>query len=129
MYLVQVLLIMFFFSGEVDILLLQRLAHRFPKIKNVVIEPSLEMISRFQTNLKTQEPALSGVTSNFQNTTIQEFRQGLRRLEAAGGKMKRFHFIHVVHSIYYASDIKGAILDLHESLEDEGIMLIITSTG
>ena len=88
------------------------------------------MNDAFKNLFQTRKPALQGVTLNFNQATIQDFREGIRRSEAEGGKRKRYHFIHAIHSIYFAGDaILETILDLYESLEENGMLLISTITG
>ena len=89
------------------------------------------MIGAFKNLLGAKKSTLPGVTVNFHQTTIQDFRAGIRRSEADdGGERERYHFIHSVHSIYFAADdLQGSIRDLYESLVDNGILLIVTATG
>ena len=101
---------------------LKKLRTKFPKISVTVLEPSTEKMSIYQETVQQNSSDFTGIGYEWYNQTFQEYMKST-------GTKKRYHFISVVHAMYFMGDVKDAVGNLNQLLEPGGMMMIILNTG
>ncbi|XP_072030423.1 histamine N-methyltransferase-like [Amphiura filiformis] len=109
-------------EGDLEIQQLKKLLIEFSKLDACVCEPDKEMISHYRDTVNRRESVTSSVAFEWQNLTFQEYLKNV-------GKEKKYHFISLVHVIYFIGDPEEAIKNLYKMLEEGGMILLIVVTG
>ena len=112
----------YIFKGQIELLFLKEMKSSFPTIRACVIEPSSDLLSEYQRNV-IKDP-LPGVTFEWKNETFQSYT-----ISRQNGSERKYHFISVIHSIYYLSNLEEALGCLHNMLAPGGILLIAVVSG
>ena len=110
------------FSGYQETLQLKKLKTKFPKISVTVLEPSSDKISIYQKTVQQNSSDFTGIDYEWYNQTFQEYMKST-------GTKKSYHFISVIHAMYFLGDVTEAVGNLNQLLELGGMMMIILNTG
>ena len=101
-----------------------KLTNKFPRLSATVIEPNVEMITRYQEGLRDSEKAhLTSIDYEWRNQTFQEY------MKATEATKQKYHFISTIHAIYYMGESDEVIKCLYDLLLPGGVMLIALFTG
>ncbi|XP_072045558.1 histamine N-methyltransferase-like [Amphiura filiformis] len=111
-------------SGEADYEMLTELLSRYPKIRNTVIEPADQMMQKYRHLVTSQQQSLSGVVFDWRQQKYEDYQQDCQQT----GDVTKFHFIHVVHSLYHMPDLDAVLESLWERLDNGGVLLIIITS-
>ncbi|XP_072017972.1 histamine N-methyltransferase-like [Amphiura filiformis] len=116
----QPLLVLGVGSGEgyQEIFQLKKLKTKFSQISATVVEPSTQRISEYQDIAGTKSSEFTGIQYEWHNQTFQEF------VRSAGAERK-YHFITIVHAVYFLGDVDRAIRYLYELLEPGGLIFMV----
>ncbi|XP_072177514.1 histamine N-methyltransferase-like [Diadema setosum] len=113
-------------AGNIDCALMEKLLPSFPKIDNTIIEPAAAQTDLFKKLIASKGDALSGVTFEWKQETSDAYLDSLFETQTPPTK---YHLIHAVHVLYYATDLEETLKRLYDLLEDGGILFIITLSG
>ena len=80
------------------------------------------MLIKYRDALKKKSSEMIGIQHRWQNNTLQEFLKS----KPPGEK---YHFISVIHVIYFVGDIEGSIVNLYNMLEVGGIIFVVALSG
>ncbi|XP_072041810.1 histamine N-methyltransferase A-like [Amphiura filiformis] len=106
-------------DGILEMHQLQKLTAKFLKISASVVEPS-ELITKYKDTVG-MNPAADNITFEWYKQTFDEYL-------ACHGSDKKYHFISVVHAVYFLGDPDVFIQKLYKLLEPGGILLVIVVT-
>ncbi|XP_072036961.1 histamine N-methyltransferase A-like [Amphiura filiformis] len=106
-------------DGILEIYQLQKLAAKFPKISASVVEPS-ELITKYK-DTAGRNPVADNITFEWHHRTFDEYL-------ACNGYDKKYHFISVVHAVYFLGDPEVFMKKLYKLLEPGGVLLLILLT-
>ena len=95
---------------------------KFPTVRTCVLEPSSDLLSEYQRNVDTNP--LPGFTFEWKNQTLEEYTQSRQN-----GLDRKYHFISVIHSIYYFCNLEEALRSVYDMLAPGGIILIAVVSG
>ncbi|XP_071477818.1 histamine N-methyltransferase-like [Diadema antillarum] len=109
-------------AGDVDRAMTKMLLPHFPKISNTVVEPSIKQLYRFKKLVEEETSSLQGVSFDWKNATIDDYVGCL-----SADTRENFHLIHVVHAIYYTSDLTKTLQVLYDSLAEGGILFVVAT--
>ncbi|XP_072041808.1 histamine N-methyltransferase A-like [Amphiura filiformis] len=109
-------------EGILEIYQLRKLATKFPKISASVVEPS-ELITKYKDTVG-RNPVADNITFEWHKQTFDEYLASV----ACHGSDKKYHFISVVHAVYFLGDPDVSIKKLYKLLEPGGIILLIVVT-
>ncbi|XP_072046729.1 histamine N-methyltransferase-like [Amphiura filiformis] len=109
-------------EGNLETLQLQKLKTKFSRISATVIEPSTEQISKYQEMVHQKSSNITGIEYSWYNQTFQEF---VTSMEAG----QKYHFITIVHAIYYTGKVEETVQTFYELLEPGGMILMIITAG
>ncbi|XP_072046731.1 carnosine N-methyltransferase 2-like [Amphiura filiformis] len=109
-------------EGYQEILQLRKLKPKFPKISTTVIEPSTERISIYQETVNQNCSDFTGIEYEWHNQTFQEY------IMQYTGAQKKYHFITIIHAMYFLGDVEQAVRNLFELLEPGGIIFMVLAT-
>ncbi|XP_072015558.1 histamine N-methyltransferase B-like [Amphiura filiformis] len=104
-------------GGYQETLQLKKLKTKFSRISATVIEPSTEQISKYQEMVRQNSSDITGIEYKWHNQTFQEFERSI----AAGQK---YHFITIVHAIYYVGKVEETVKTFSELLEPGGMIFM-----
>ncbi|XP_072024906.1 histamine N-methyltransferase-like [Amphiura filiformis] len=105
-------------GGIAELYQLQKLAAKFPKISASVVEPS-NLIIEYQDTV-VRNPIAKNISFQWHRKTFDEFLTS---------NNQKYHFVSVVHSIYFLGDPSVSIRKLYKLLEPGGILLLVLVTG
>ncbi|XP_072018562.1 histamine N-methyltransferase B-like [Amphiura filiformis] len=108
-------------EGYLEILQLKKLKTEFSRISANVIEPSTRRISEYQETVREKSSEITGIEYEWYNQTFQEFVTS----KEAGQK---YHFISIIHAIYFAGELEDAVKRLYNFLQPGGIMFMVVMT-
>ncbi|XP_072013922.1 histamine N-methyltransferase-like [Amphiura filiformis] len=111
-------------SGDMELIFLKKLLTRLMNIEACVLEPCRDLISKYQDLVDANEKDLEGIEYEWRQQSLEEYGQTCRYFEEG----PKFHFISVVHSIYYVNELESALKLLHGMLEPGGALLITIVT-
>ncbi|KAJ8028141.1 Histamine N-methyltransferase A [Holothuria leucospilota] len=105
--------------------MLKQLRKKFHLIECTVVEPSGEQINSYKKLVEEQKDALSGVTFDWRQETIQEF------CKANADGSKKFHFVSAIHSCYFIAkqDLDFYLNTLCEWTKGKILIMIDAETG
>ncbi|XP_072041809.1 histamine N-methyltransferase A-like [Amphiura filiformis] len=106
-------------DGILEMHQLRKLAAKFPKISASVVEPS-ELITKYKDTVG-RNPVADNITFEWYKQTFDEYL-------ACHGSEKKYHFISVVHAVYFLGDPDVFIKKMYKLLEPGGILLVILLT-
>nr|XP_054766441.1 histamine N-methyltransferase A-like [Lytechinus pictus] len=109
-------------AGNIDCAMLEQLLPTFPRINNTIVEPSEAQNDLFKNLIKEKGDALKGASFEWSAETSDQY---LDKAFSSGAQPLKFHFIHAVHVLYYASDLKQSLKRLYDMLEDGGLLFIV----
>ncbi|XP_072047097.1 histamine N-methyltransferase B-like [Amphiura filiformis] len=109
-------------EGYQESLQLKKIKTKFPQISATVIDPSTERISEYQERVHQNCSDFTGIEYEWHNQTFQEF---VTSMEAG----QKYHFITIVHAIYYAGEVEEAVRKLYELLEPGGMIFMVLFTS
>lgn len=107
-------------TGEMDCNMITQLLKKFKKVSNTVLEPAPEHIAKYKELAVSKD--FKGVEWDWRQQTWEEF---YRDWQNEGSSNAPFHFISAVHSLYYTEDAEKVLVNMHELLEEGGILLVI----
>ncbi|XP_072046726.1 histamine N-methyltransferase-like [Amphiura filiformis] len=110
-------------EGQQEILQLEKLKTKFSKLSTTVIEPNKQMFLQYQETVRQKSSDLTGIEFEWHNQTYQDY-------VILHGVKKKYHFISMVHSIYYVgdSDLEETIKELYDILVPGGVILMLLLT-
>ncbi|XP_072018300.1 histamine N-methyltransferase-like [Amphiura filiformis] len=100
---------------EVELVFLNKLLLKFPKIHTCVVEPCVNLLTQYQHNMKEKA---TNLTFDWQNRTFEEF------VKLQQEKSLKYHFISACHSMYYVKNLNETLQSLYDMLALGGIILI-----
>ncbi|KAJ8040228.1 Histamine N-methyltransferase [Holothuria leucospilota] len=106
-------------QGELDCVIMRRLLTRVSRIDNTVVEPSTDAMEVYK--FLNSKDLSNQVSTTWYQETFQEYQTRRER----SGATDKFHFIGVVHSLYYADKDGSSIGYLVDLLEDDGVLFIV----
>ncbi|KAJ8040235.1 Histamine N-methyltransferase [Holothuria leucospilota] len=106
-------------QGKLDCIHMGRMLTRVSRIDNTVVEPSLEAVEVYKSLLSGD--LSDRVTTSWYQETFQQYQ---KRRESSTGDTEKFHFISVVHSLYYTGNDGSSIGYLIDLLEENGVLFI-----
>ncbi|XP_072041311.1 histamine N-methyltransferase-like [Amphiura filiformis] len=114
-------------EGYFEVLQMKKLKSNFSEISATVNEPSTKHIIQYQdaVDVEKQKGDLGEVHYEWHNQSFQDY------MKSTGAKQK-YHFISILHAIYYVGEVEKAVTNLYELLEPSGmifIMIITEHTG
>ncbi|XP_022080437.1 histamine N-methyltransferase-like [Acanthaster planci] len=104
-------------SGEMDCKMLEKLSKRFPRIDNRVVEPSQELVDKYQALVQSKAGDLQGVKCDWRHETIEQYEEA--------GNLTKFHVISAVHSMYYVDNFDSTLMYLYNCLVPGGVLATI----
>lgn len=104
---------------------MKQLLSRFMNIEACVLEPCRGLISKYQDLVDENEKDLEGIEFEWRQQTLEEYGKTCKLFEEG----PKFHFISVIHSIYYVNDLDAALQLLQGMLEPGGALMITLVTG
>ncbi|XP_071810616.1 histamine N-methyltransferase-like [Apostichopus japonicus] len=107
-------------TGDLDFKMIAQLLKKFPSISNTVVEPNPDHIVEYK-KLVDSKSFGSDVDFNWRQQTWQEYYKECQQ----PNKVKKFHFISAIHSLYYVEDPEATILDIVSCLDEGGILLLV----
>ncbi|XP_072050021.1 histamine N-methyltransferase-like [Amphiura filiformis] len=110
-------------EGNHEMLQLKKLKTKFAKLSTTVIEPNKQMFLQYQETVRQKSSDFTGIEFEWHNQTFQDYVQ-------LYGVRKKYHFISMVHSIYYVgdSDLEETIRELYDILAPGGVILMVVMT-
>ncbi|XP_072047090.1 histamine N-methyltransferase B-like [Amphiura filiformis] len=109
-------------EGNQETLQLKKLKTKFSQISATVIEPSTERISKYQDMVRQNSSDITRIEYSWHNQTFHQFVTSMK----AGQK---YHFITIIHAIYFVGEVEDSVRKLYELLEPGGIIFLIAITG
>ncbi|XP_072047089.1 histamine N-methyltransferase-like [Amphiura filiformis] len=109
-------------QGNQETLQLKKLKTKFSRLSATVIEPSTERISKYQDMVRQKSSDITGIEYKWHNQTFHEF---VRSMETG----QKYHFITIVHAIYFMGEIEETFKKLYNFLQPGGIIFLVASTG
>ncbi|XP_077997080.1 histamine N-methyltransferase B-like [Glandiceps talaboti] len=104
-------------SGEIDIHILGTVAKRYQNIYNCVIEPSVDQMKKYKSNVK-EHKALDIVDFDWRNQTAEEYM--------ASTEQSQFDLVHMIQMLYYVDNTENTILQFYyKYLKTNGIMVLL----
>ena len=110
------------YAGDQEILQLRRLKNKFPQRSVRVIEPSTRDINRYKETVRQKSSYLAGVEFEWHNKTFQEYMKSTE-------EVKKFHFITIIHAVYYIGEVEEAVGNLYELLAPGGMIYMVAVSG
>ncbi|XP_072025484.1 histamine N-methyltransferase-like [Amphiura filiformis] len=104
-------------DGLAEFYQLQKLAAKFPKISASVVEPS-NLITEYQ-DIVGRNPIAKTISFQWHKKTFDEFLTS---------NSQKYHFISLIHSVYFLGDPSVSIRKLYKLLEPDGILLLVLVT-
>ncbi|XP_072018176.1 histamine N-methyltransferase-like [Amphiura filiformis] len=101
--------------GEIELVFLNKLLLKFPKIHTCVVEPCANLLTEYQHNIKEKA---TNFTFDWQNRTFEEF------VKLQQESSLKYHFISACNSMYYVKNLQEALQSLYDMLAPGGILLI-----
>ncbi|XP_072047096.1 histamine N-methyltransferase-like [Amphiura filiformis] len=108
-------------EGSQEIIQLKNLKNKFSRISASVIEPSKQKISKYQETVNQKNSDFTGIKYEWHNQTFQEYIQYMR-------VQKKYHYITIIHTMYFLGDVEQAVRNLHELLEPGGVIFMVLGT-
>ncbi|XP_072047093.1 histamine N-methyltransferase B-like [Amphiura filiformis] len=108
-------------EGNQETLLLSKLKTKFSRISATVIEPNTKQLSVYQDMVHQKSSDITGIEYKWHNQTFQEFVTSIE----TGHK---YHFITIVHAIYFVGEVEETVRKLYEFLEPGGIIFLVALT-
>ncbi|XP_072022609.1 histamine N-methyltransferase B-like [Amphiura filiformis] len=105
-------------KGEIELVFLQKLLLKFPKIHTCVVEPCVNLFTQYQHNMKEKA---TNLTFDWQNRTFEEF------VKLQPENSLKYHFISACNSMYYVKNLNETLQSLSDMLALGGILLITIS--
>ncbi|XP_072018192.1 histamine N-methyltransferase-like [Amphiura filiformis] len=102
-------------SGEIELMFLNKLLIKFPKIHTCVVEPCAISLVKYQAKIKEHAP---DITFDWQNHKFDDF------VENQQENSHKYHFISACNSLYFAQNLNEALQSLHDMLVPGGILLV-----
>ncbi len=112
-------------TGENELIFMKKLLTRFMNIEACVLEPCRDLIFKYQDLVDENEKELEGVEYEWRQQSLEEYGQTCQYF----GEGPKYHFISLIHSIYYVNELESALKLLHGMLEPGGALLITIVTG
>ncbi|XP_072046730.1 histamine N-methyltransferase-like [Amphiura filiformis] len=111
-------------EGNLETLQLNQLKTKFSLISATVIEPNTQQLSKYQDMVRQNSSDITEIEYKWRNQTFQEF---VRSTETG----KKYHFITIVHAMYYVGEVEESVQTFHELLEPGGMifMVLTADTG
>ena len=103
---------------------LKKLLAKFSKISACVVEPSHELITKYQDMIKKDEAGMSDIKYKWQERIFKDYMEVENK-----GAGQMFDYISSFHSAYFLGDPGEAIKTLYSLLKPGGIMIILIVTG
>ncbi|XP_072022607.1 histamine N-methyltransferase-like [Amphiura filiformis] len=98
-------------SGEIELMFLNKLLIKFPKIHTCVVEPCANSLTKYQAKIKEHAP---DITFDWQNHKFEDFLEN----------QQENHFISACNSLYRVNNLNEALQSLHDMLAPGGILLV-----
>ncbi|XP_070561801.1 histamine N-methyltransferase-like [Ptychodera flava] len=108
-------------SGETDLRMISHLLKLFPRIHNIVVEPTANLVEKYRSLMKANQHLIKGVETEWREQTLEDFQSSV-------GSSLSYHFISAIHSLYYVDDYRARLRYLYDLLEEGGVMLIVINT-
>ncbi|XP_072025131.1 histamine N-methyltransferase B-like [Amphiura filiformis] len=105
-------------EGNQETLQLKKLKTKFSRISATVIEPSTEQICKYQEMVHQNSSDITGIEYKWHNQIFQEFE---RSAEAG----QKYHFITIIHAVYYVGKVEETIKTFYELLEPGGMIFMV----
>ncbi|XP_072047094.1 histamine N-methyltransferase-like [Amphiura filiformis] len=105
-------------EGYQETLQLKKLKTKFSRISATVIEPSTEQISKYQEMVREKSSDITGIEYKWHNQTFQEF---VTSIETG----QKYHFITIVHAIYYVGKVEETFRTFSNLLEPGGMIFMV----
>ncbi|XP_072018302.1 histamine N-methyltransferase-like [Amphiura filiformis] len=102
-------------GGEIEIMFLNKLLTKFPKIHTCVVEPCTNSLTKYQANIKEHA---TNITFDWHNHTLEDFVGNQQE------NSHKYHFISACNSLYYMKNLNKVLQSLHDMLAPGGIMLV-----
>ncbi|XP_072046713.1 histamine N-methyltransferase A-like [Amphiura filiformis] len=111
-------------DGYQETLQLKKLKTKFSRISATVIEPNTKQICKYQITVRQNSSDITGIKHKWHNQTFQEF---MTSIEAE----QKYHFITIVHAMYYMGEVEEAVKTFYELLEPGGkiLIMLVTDSG
>ncbi|XP_072046712.1 histamine N-methyltransferase-like [Amphiura filiformis] len=110
-------------EGNQETLQLKKLKTKFSRLSATVIEPNVKRISKYQDMVRQKGSDITGIEYEWHNQTFHEF---VTSMEAE----QKYHFISIVHAIYYyAGDLEETVKKLYNLLEPGGMIFLVAVAG
>ncbi|XP_077991754.1 histamine N-methyltransferase-like isoform X1 [Glandiceps talaboti] len=114
-------------NGLVDEFIIGVLSKKFSTITYVVVEPDKDELQKFKdlATLKTNQGQWQNVNMEFNNATIEEYREKRNIAETK----ESFHIVHAIQCAYHFVDPASTLFNLYETLQKDGLLLIVMVKG
>ncbi|XP_071811070.1 histamine N-methyltransferase-like isoform X2 [Apostichopus japonicus] len=109
-------------SGEIDIMFLEQMVKKYSNIYFTSLELSSENTALFKS--KVSRGTIENVTWDWKQLSWDNYRF----YNVKSREPKLFHFICTVHSLIYIRDVDQAVMNMYESLDDGGVLLMIVAS-
>ncbi len=102
----------------------KKLLKKFSKITAHVVEPDKDQVEQYRETIRRQTSEFNGVEHEWYNQTFQDYVL-TQRLSST------YHFITLVHSIYYIWDegLEETVKKLYEMLKPGGMVFVVVWSG
>ncbi|XP_072047091.1 histamine N-methyltransferase B-like [Amphiura filiformis] len=104
-------------EGNLETLQLEKLKTKFSRISTTIIEPNTKL-SKYQEMVRQKSSDITGIEYIWHNQTFQEF---VTSMEAG----QKYHFITIVHAMYYLGEVEETVQTFYELLEPGGMIFMV----
>ncbi|XP_072045861.1 histamine N-methyltransferase-like [Amphiura filiformis] len=110
-------------EGNQETLQLKKLKTKFSQISATVIEPNTKRLSKYQDMVHQKSSDIAGIEYSWHN---QPFHELVTSMETG----QKYHFISILHAIYYyAGELEETVKKLYNLLQPGGIIFLVAITG
>ncbi|XP_070561800.1 histamine N-methyltransferase-like isoform X2 [Ptychodera flava] len=105
-------------TGETDLMMISHLLKLFPRIHNIVVEPTADFVEKYRSLFKAKQHLIEGVETEWREQTLESFQNSV-------DSSVSYHFISAIHSLYHFEDYKATLRYMYDLLEEGGVLLIV----
>ncbi|XP_007944236.1 histamine N-methyltransferase [Orycteropus afer afer] len=113
-------------AGEIDLQILSEVQAQYSgiHIKNEVVEPSAEQITKYK-ELVAKTSNLENIKFAWHKETASEYQDRVMEKK----ELQKWDFIHMIQMLYYVEDIPATLKFFHSLLAKNAMILIVVVSG